>query len=655
MNINLNKNIRIFSLLFLMMMFVAVAYASDDEFKTAAPANIEIAELEAFLDSLIQAKMEEHHIPGVQFIMVKDGGICFAKGYGFADLENEIPVTPDRTLFRICSIAKVVTATAVMQLVEQGKIDLNKDVNEYLTMFKINNPFPQPVTMRHLLTHTAGFDDVYLDKVGRTPDEQMPLGEFLAKKLPPVITPPGEVCTYSNLGNALAGYLIEVVSGQDFAEYTAENIFEPLEMTHSSFRLPDSLAPDLVKGYFYKNSGYIHIPFDFLNDYPAGQMISTAADMAKFMIAHLQQGRYKDRQILNESTVNAMHSKQFSHHPKLDDNYGGFAFGVGSIRGQKLSAHDGGYLDAATRLWLFPESDIGIYMACNTMNSRLNNDVTHQLAERLFPAVEKDTTKYPLENLPEYDANVDRFVGTYRFTRYSHGSITKAGVLTGAIAPEMPIWRNEQGMILMNDLFGKPRRMIQIEPLLFQSIDDDYYCAFREDENGEITYLFTNGTNAFEKVEWYHTVPFQQKFFIACFIILFAATTGIGGRFLIRKIKKQKPDASTLEKRVRTFAWITSFTLLFYLLAFGIMVLFIPQKEIMIGFGNGFPGIISIIQVIPFLGIVSMLFYLFYLMKSWFQSDIGISAKIVYSIVLLAGIGYLWFLNYWNMVGWRLS
>jgi len=293
-------------------------------------------------------------------------------------------------------------------------------------------------------------------------------------------------------------------------------------------------------------------------------------------------------------------------------------------------------------------------MACNTTGNQLNNEVTNQLAELLFPTQEKDATKYPLENLPEYDANVERFVGTYRFTRYTHGSITKAGVLTGAIAPEMPIWRNEQGMILMNRWSGGPRRMIQIEPLLFQSIDDDYYCAFRKDENGEITHLFTNGTTAFEKVAWYHTVPFQQKFFIACFIILFAASTGIAGRFLVRKIKKQEPVATTLQKRVRTFAWITSFTLLFYLLAFGIMLLFIPQQEAMIGFGYGFPRIISIIQVIPFVGILMLSGFLIYLIRSWIKNDLGLFTKIIYSVVAFAGIGFVWFLNYWNLLGWKL-
>jgi len=611
------------------------------------------SELEAFLDTLIQTKMEQLHIPGVQFALVKNGEIFLAKGYGYANLENKIPVHPDRTLFRICSIAKVVTGTAVMQLVEQGKIDLDKDINEYITLFKIQNPFPQPVTMRHLLTHTAGFDDVYMNKVGRTPEVQLPLGEFLANHLPPVITPPGEVSTYSNLGNALAGYLVELISGQDFAEYAAEYIFKPLEMRHSSFRLPDSLAPDLVTGYYYKNEDYMPIAFDYLNDYPAGQMVSTATDMTKFLIAHLQKGKYKDQRILEESTIQKMHSVQFKHHQKLE-GASAFTFGIGSIRGQKLLAHDGGYVDASTRLWLLPESNIGIYMACNTMNSQLNNDVTNSLMERFFPAVEKDTAMtYPLQYLPTYDPDVYRFVGTYRFTRYTHGSLTKTGILFGMIAPEFSLWKNDGEKIMMNDLQGNPRRMIQIEPLLFQSVDDDYYCAFRQDVNGNITHLFTNGTAAFEKVPWFYTIEFQRIFFFTSFTILFMTALVIAVQFIVHKKKRKKVNRSLIEKRLRSFAWLSSFILLFYLLTFGIVLLSIPQHEAMIGFGYGLPKIIYVAQVIPFIGIIFLLVTLFFLIKSWFKNDSTILKRILFSIVTLAAFGFVWFLNYWNLLGWR--
>ncbi len=219
----------------------------------------------AFLDSLFQKKMKELHVPGAVFVLVRDGGIFFSKGYGYADLEKQIPVDPDRTLFRIASVSKVVTGAAVMQLAGRGLLDMNKDVNEYLTRFKLDNNFKQPVTMAHLLTHTGGFDDNYIGKVGRTPEEQAPLGEFLAERMPKRVMTPGEVYSYSNHSNALAGYLVEAIAKKDFAEYAEENIFRPLEMNHSSFRLPEHLAPDLSKGYIFENGKFREFPFDYLN------------------------------------------------------------------------------------------------------------------------------------------------------------------------------------------------------------------------------------------------------------------------------------------------------------------------------------------------------------------------------------------------------
>ena len=121
--------------------------------------------MEAFLDKLLGREMEKHHIAGAAVSVVKDGKLFFAKGYGYADLENGIPVDPEQTIFRIGSVAKLFTWTAVMQLVEQGKLDLDADINTYLD-FRIPDTYPQPITLKHLLTHTSGFEDRYFESAG---------------------------------------------------------------------------------------------------------------------------------------------------------------------------------------------------------------------------------------------------------------------------------------------------------------------------------------------------------------------------------------------------------------------------------------------------------------------------------------------------------
>ena len=206
----------------------------------------------------------------------------------------------------------------------------------------------------------------------------------------------------------------------------------------------------------------------------------------------------------------------------------------------------------------------------------------------------------------------------------------------------------------MRGLQGKPRRMIQIEPLLFQSIDDNYYCAFRQDNDGKITHLFTNGTIAFEKVPWYFTSSFQRKFFLVCFSILVIATLGIAIKFIISKIRKKKAARTVLENHLSRYAWLFSITFIVHLVALGVVLfVLVPEQEVSIGFGYGLPAVIYFVQAIPFVGIIFLLVMLFNLMKSWAKHDVGIFKKILYSIVSLAGIGFIWFLNYWNLLGWR--
>jgi CubicO group peptidase (beta-lactamase class C family) len=149
------------------------------------------AELEAFLDEELGREMEKHHIAGAAVSVVKDGKLYFAKGYGSADLENGIPVDPEQTVFRIGSLAKLFTWTAVMQLAEQGKLDLDADINTYLD-FRIPDTYPQPITLKHLMTHTPGFEDRYYERLASDPNDLLPPREWLVSHMPARVRPPGD-------------------------------------------------------------------------------------------------------------------------------------------------------------------------------------------------------------------------------------------------------------------------------------------------------------------------------------------------------------------------------------------------------------------------------------------------------------------------------
>jgi len=200
-----------------------------------------ISELKAFMDGAVEAYLRSSHSPGATVSIVKDGQVIFAKGYGFADFEKQIPVNAQTTLFRIASISKIFTATAIMQLVEQGKLDLDTDVNSYLTDFKVKKNFPGPITLRHLMTHSAGFEESKIDQVivdYQEGDHVNSILEDLNTHFPKQVRAPGTYSSYSNNGIALMGRIIEVASGQPFHDYIEQHILQPMGMFNTTSRQP---------------------------------------------------------------------------------------------------------------------------------------------------------------------------------------------------------------------------------------------------------------------------------------------------------------------------------------------------------------------------------------------------------------------------------
>ena len=208
-------------------------------------------EFEAFLDSLFIPHMETAHIPGAVFAVAKDGALFFSKGYGYADLEEQRPVEPDKTAFYIGSIGKLFTTTAAMQLVDNGSLDLDADLNQYLDLFQLEATYPEPVTARHLLTHTGGFDEGVLGMLAPTAAAMLPLGRYLQEHMPPRVMPPGILISYSNNGMALAGYLVEVLGGMPYARYVERRVLQPLGMDRSRAELTPEIAGSLATGYQY--------------------------------------------------------------------------------------------------------------------------------------------------------------------------------------------------------------------------------------------------------------------------------------------------------------------------------------------------------------------------------------------------------------------
>ncbi len=327
--------------------------------------SIESKKYKAYFDIKIPEQILKHNIAGAVVTVVKNGKIIASKGYGYADKKNRINVDPDKHLFRIASITKLFTWTAIMQLVENGKLNLNEDINTYLD-FKIPETFQKPITLYHLLTHTSGFQDKYFDVMPNSVEEMSAPGDWLKTHMPDRYLPPGEHSAYSNYGAALAGYIVGLVSGMPYETYIKENILAPLEMnsTTPALDIPYDLKKNVSNGYSFKNGKHKIIKFELMEDAPAGSMSATASDIAKFMLAHLRLGKYKNKRILKEKTAAMMHKTHFRHDSRLN----GMALGFieSNHNSRKIIGHTGNIEAFHSILALLPEHDLGIFISYNT-------------------------------------------------------------------------------------------------------------------------------------------------------------------------------------------------------------------------------------------------------------------------------------------------
>src|SRR5438132_3489333 len=329
-------------------------------------------DFETLLDALIPSQLRNRNIAGAVVSVVKDGQVLFQKGYGYADFEAKKPVLPDQTLFRPGSISKLFTATAVMQLVEQGKLDLDRDVNEYLD-FAIPKTYPEPVTLRQLLTHTAGFEETLKNLFVAHESDLKPLRTYLVNQMPPRIFPTGKVVSYSNYGFTVAGYIVEHVTGEKFERYIDNHIFKPLRMTNSTFDqpLPVALTPQMSQGYLA--AAKKPRDFEFVQAAPAGALSTTAADMTRFMLAFLQDGTVDGVAILKPETMRQMESRQFELHTMI--NGLGLTFMEYSMNGQRIVAHGGDTVHFHSDMVLVPDAHVGYFISYNSICKHIRGRV----------------------------------------------------------------------------------------------------------------------------------------------------------------------------------------------------------------------------------------------------------------------------------------
>ena len=440
--------------------------------KTPSPAGVpELTrgDVEAWLDGYLPYALDNGDIAGAVVVVVKDGQVLLQKGYGYSDIEKRTSVDPAGTLFRPGSVSKLFTWTAVMQLVEQGKLDLDADVNQYLD-FKIPSPDNKPMTLRQVMTHTTGLEEQIRGLITSRKEEIVPLGEALKRWVPERIHAPGATPAYSNYATALAGYIVQRVSGEPFDAYIQRHIFQPLGMAHSSFSQPlqPALLAKMSKGYT-KASDAKAKDYEFISLAPAGSLASTGADMGRFMLAHLQDGAYGDARILNAATAQEMHTTGQKSVGALNRMMLGFY--ETTVNGHRAIAHGGDTMYFHSDLELFLDDGIGIFVSMNSSGRDgatgiIRGNLVRGFADRYLPGPK---ARAPALDAAQAKLHAQQMVGHYDSSRRPQSNLLSLVNMLG----QVKVVANEDGTIsvpLAMGANGVPKKWREISPYLWQDV-----------------------------------------------------------------------------------------------------------------------------------------------------------------------------------------
>jgi CubicO group peptidase (beta-lactamase class C family) len=607
----------------------------------AAPVDLTATDLESFVDGMMASGLESHRIPGATVAVVSDDELLFAKGYGQADVDAGTPVVANRTLFRVGSVSKLVTYTAVMQGVESGRLDLDRDVNDYLGDSPVRVPatYDEPVTLRHLGTHTPGFEDVYEGLFLYDAADVQPLGEALAATRPARVRPPGELAAYSNWGAALAGHVVAERADTSFEAYAEANVFEPLGMDRSTFRqpVPAGLAPDLATGYRYRDGAFEPGRFEYVGTPPAGSMSATATDMSRFMLAHLGEGGVEGGRILNATTAREMQGRQFAH----DERLNGMAYGFveQDRNGVRVIGHGGATELFHTQLILLPEEDVGLFVSYNAPGgAAAGSAFVDAFLDRYFTGGEPPTVT-PSAGAAERTAAL---AGEYRATRVPYTSWWKFASLTQTVQ----VVPDGDGELLLRSAaaaqFGQgATRWVELEPNVYREVDGEGLLVF--DPDGATLFLDRNPTTAFQRVPWYATSG-TTLLAAGGSLALFLSAVLVWGLLAAYRWRTDRPAWPR-----RTWAArgaIAVLTLLLLVLLAGLNAVASDPFGVM----ADRPLLVSVALAMPYLVVPTVLALVGFAALAWRDRDWGLGTRLHYTLLALAGLVVLWELSYWNFL-----
>jgi CubicO group peptidase (beta-lactamase class C family) len=448
--------------------------SADDNKVIVGPTSTQ--EVESFIDSFINSSSIKPYLAGAVVSIVRDKNILLNKGYGYSNLEKRILVDPNKTQFRVASISKTLTATAIMQLQDQDKLELDKDVNQYLGSLNIPNLTGKALTLKHLLTHTSGFNYTDSGVTVRSFNPNYSLENFIYKNMPTVTTDPGKAYRYDNYSYALQGYIVQKISGMPYENYIQRHIFDPLEMNNSYFLLTPNNLGDLATPYNKNNEPMPHYMVSSTIS-PDSGMITTGKDMSNFMIAMLNNGEYKNESILSPASVASMQKLDYSIHPDVP----GVGYGFESTyneynNGRYIISKAGDLPGFHSDFWLLPKEGVGLFIVYNSDKIDLRGRLLEAFMQHYYPS---STTTAKGAQVSTTNRGLRAFTGYYRDLRQASWTY----YITAT-----------EDELIVKDNYGV-HKLTRIQDLLFMD-DKGRQAAFKIDAQGDITYFYYNKSDS---------------------------------------------------------------------------------------------------------------------------------------------------------------
>jgi CubicO group peptidase (beta-lactamase class C family) len=643
-----------------------------------AAAAVAMPNLEAFVDGVVGAYMSQQQVAGAQVAVVRNGETLLVKGYGIDSVEPRRAVDPQRSLFRIGSISKTFTWLAIMQLAERGKLKLDGPINSYLPdgLDVPDDGFEQPIRVVDLMNHSAGFEDILQGLFVAEDARLLPLAEHLRKYRPRRVREPGKLAAYSNYSTALAGAIVANVTGMEFEAYVEQNILTPLGMTQTTFRehypptpglpqpMPAELAANLAENIEAREGAWRALPHEHIVSMaPAGAAVSTAADMARYMLALLDPQRLEDAGVLRASTLAQMREPTFQSAPGMPAMHHGFfntPLGVSTRLGFDNLSHTGSTLHFRSFMVVIPElaarptmiedaaaavpegpqeeGTLGIFVTANSSPGvRMVQAVPERiLAEYFEPA--------PRVDPPRADGATERareFTGQYRAARRSHTQFEKVLNIGG-----VPITSTPDGDLVMT-LGGPTLRFAEIGKDLFRQPDGDATIAFARDDSGAVRHLLTP-IGTFERVKYFQSMQWLSLMLLAslvtCIGILIKAA-------LRRKSVITQTAGERRSARVMTGAAVA--WLLFVVLgAAWIVPLSGPQAQDEFIFGYPHP-LLKVALATALLATGLSTLGVATLVPVWRARSWPMARRLRHSVAVIIFAALVTTLLYWNVIGFR--